>query len=86
MTDNKIFQNASEHSDAQLGPSGSNDNVNLRQEIQVPVQYEPQEPFLNLTPAASPIVANYRVPPNKNFKLPQFWKQMLKDGLHHGSN
>ena len=29
MTDNKNFQNASEHSDAQPGPSESNDNVNL---------------------------------------------------------
>ena len=72
MTDNKSFQNASEHSDAQLGSSRSNDNVNLRQEIQAPVHNEPQEPVLNLAPEASPIVANYRVPPNNNFKLPQF--------------
>ena len=46
MTDNKNFQIASEHSDAQLGPSGSNDNVNLQQEIQAPVQDEPQKPIL----------------------------------------
>ena len=67
MTDNKNFQNASEHFDAQPGPS---DNVNLQQEIQAPVQHEPQEPVLNLAPAAFPIVTNYRVPPNNNFKLP----------------
>ena len=41
MTDNKNFQNASEHSDAQPGPTGSNDNVDLQQEIQAPVQDEP---------------------------------------------
>ena len=74
MTDNKNFQNAFEHSDAQPGPSGSNDNINLQQEIQAPVPHEPQEPFLNLAPEASPISANYRVPSNSNFKLPQFWK------------
>ena len=74
MTDNKNFQNVSEHSDAQPGPSGSNDNVDLQQEIQAPIQDEPQEPVLNLAPEAPPIVANYRVPPNNNFKLPQFWK------------
>ena len=74
MTDNKNFQNVSEHSDAQPGPSGSNDNVDLQQEIQAPVQDEPQEPVLNPAPEAFPIVANYRVPPNNNFKLPQFWK------------
>ena len=38
MSDNKNFQNASEHSDAQPGPIGNNDNVNLLQEIQAPVQ------------------------------------------------
>ena len=37
MTDNKNFQNACEHSDTQLGPTGSNDNVDLQQEIQAPV-------------------------------------------------
>ena len=74
ITDNKKFQIVSEHSDAQPGPSGSNDNVDLQQEIQAPVQDEPQEPILNLAPEASPIVANNRVPPNNNFKLPQFWK------------
>ena len=37
MSDNKNFQNVSEHSDAQLGSSGSNGNVDLQQEIQVPV-------------------------------------------------
>ena len=74
MTDNKNFQNTSKHSDAQPGPSGSNDNLDLQQEIQAPVQHEPQEPFLNLAAEASPIVANYRVPPNNNFELPQFWK------------
>ena len=82
MTDNKNFQNVSEHSDAQSGPSGSNDNVDLQQEIQAPVQDESQEPVLHLAPEAFLIVANYRVPPNNNFKLPQFWKHKQKDGLH----
>ena len=44
MSDNKNFQNASEHFDAQPGLSGSNDNVDLLQQIQAPVQDEPQKP------------------------------------------
>ena len=78
MSDNKNFQNAFEHFDAQPGLSGSNDNVDLLQEIQAPVQDEPQKPVLNVAPEAFPMVGNYRVPPNNNFKLPQFWKHDVK--------
>ena len=84
QSNNKNFQNASEHSAAQPGPCKSNDNINVdfQQEFQALVQDVSQKPDLNLVPAPPrqlPTIERHLI---TTLSCHNFGNKMRKDGLH----